>query len=1001
MNRYFTGLKFPIFILIIVLVCSLIAAERGVVKVIPAPDYPYGLTYDGTYLWVGTSYANTAGDFLWKIDPSDGSVVGTIPVPDPYQFYKVKGLAYDGQYLWVFEDVSGTDKFFKVDPNTGAVLKTIYSPHNNYIGGMTFQDGHIWFSNYYGSSPEGILIKMDTTGVPVDTIVAQGEQPMGIAFDGQFLWCAEDSIYGTARNRIFQYDPVNLTYTGTYIRNPSLKPRDMTWDGNYLWLVSHNTTNSEIYQIALTGGTPDIELPVTSLSFNLVSIGDTLSYAFNVLNIGDDTLKLTAIQFDTSAFFCDVTSFPVIIPAGGSVTYHVSFAPVAVGLVTGTMTIHSNDPDEPVVTVSLSGQGQYSQPTIWLSAHSHDFGNVWIPTEGKARWTLKIANTGNQNLEIVDLILTEPVFTLGGFSSFPITLVPNDTFDLYVYFQPTDTLTYRDTLIVSSTDPQSPYEYVALTGKGMLGDYSAGYIFWNYNVPTNPYAGSYQEYEVDGLQTINDINGDGVDEVIIATENYWILCLDGNSSGTADTLWSFVTFISNYSAGSIGQTNDYGVQDAIDVASDLNGDGYNDVVIATGGGNEHVYAIDGTNGAKLWEYGTDDPNNYSLGDFEAVDARRDFTGDGVPDVLAIADGNTQGTGYKRAFLFNGTDGTVLWEYNYVGPNPAFGKTIISIDDVSGDGVPDAVIAVGNNTSYDLKTYCLDGATGFQLWEQPAMSYEPKELLELPVPGETPDVIVAEYFSTVRRLDGESGAVIWTYNFGGFSGMIQINRIKDVDGDGMDDILLATFTGGAVCMSGATGYPIWTWPMDFQYGICAVPDLNGDGVDDVIVAAGTNNPTNGAFYCISGKGDSLFFMHNFSGDRAHTVNILPSIDGNDSYELLVGTKFGQVVCFSGGLQATAISDNHQALPYRFELAQNYPNPFNPATTIAFSLPAKSPVTLKLYNILGQEVATLIDHRSFAPGWHRVEFNGSHLPSGVYIYRLESKFGTVSRKMILMK
>ena len=65
------------------------------------------------------------------------------------------------------------------------------------------------------------------------------------------------------------------------------------------------------------------------------------------------------------------------------------------------------------------------------------------------------------------------------------------------------------------------------------------------------------------------------------------------------------TFFNNSNAGSIGQSNDYGVQDAIAIVSDLNGDGKNDVVIGTGGGNEHVYAIDGMNGHIIWGFGDD------------------------------------------------------------------------------------------------------------------------------------------------------------------------------------------------------------------------------------------------------------------------------------------------------------------------------------------------------------------------------------------------------------
>ena len=90
----------------------------------------------------------------------------------------------------------------------------------------------------------------------------------------------------------------------------------------------------------------------------------------------------------------------------------------------------------------------------------------------------------------------------------------------------------------------------------------------------------------------------------------------------------------------------------------------------------------------------------------------------------------------------------------------------------------------------------------------------------------------------------------------------------------------------------------------------------------------------------------------------------------------------------------------ALPEAFALDQNYPNPFNPSTTIAFSLPRASDVSLKVFNLLGQEVATLINgHRT--AGSHEVKFNAAGLSSGVYFYKLVSGDFTQVKKMSLVR
>jgi hypothetical protein len=88
------------------------------------------------------------------------------------------------------------------------------------------------------------------------------------------------------------------------------------------------------------------------------------------------------------------------------------------------------------------------------------------------------------------------------------------------------------------------------------------------------------------------------------------------------------------------------------------------------------------------------------------------------------------------------------------------------------------------------------------------------------------------------------------------------------------------------------------------------------------------------------------------------------------------------------------------PSIFSLSQNYPNPFNPSTAISFQLPVNSFVTLKVYDVLGNEVATLVNEEILA-GEYKIEFNASKMGSGVYFYTLRAGEFVQSKKMLLLK
>ena len=113
-------------------------------------------------------------------------------------------------------------------------------------------------------------------------------------------------------------------------------------------------------------------------------------------------------------------------------------------------------------------------------------------------------------------------------------------------------------------------------------------------------------------------------------------------------------------------------------------------------------------------------------------------------------------------------------------------------------------------------------------------------------------------------------------------------------------------------------------------------------------------------------------------------------------LVINDVFGDAT----HVRTTGIKKTNNEIPGKFSLEQNYPNPFNPSTVIKYSITKSQLVVLKIFNIIGQEVASLINEEQ-TPGSYEVSFNASNLASGVYIYNLRSGSFSSSKKMMLLK
>jgi hypothetical protein len=407
----------------------------------------------------------------------------------------------------------------------------------------------------------------------------------------------------------------------------------------------------------------------------------------------------------------------------------------------------------------------------------------------------------------------------------------------------------------------------------------------------------------------------------------------------------------------------------------VNGDGFDDVIV----GAYTNDLVGGNNGGKAYLYlggsHMDNVVDVTFNGSAAFDyfgvcvaGVGDVNNDGYDDVLISARGvNVRG---RTSIYFGGPvmnnvpDVTLNGEvdYNY------FGESAAGAGDINGDGYADVIIGAFGNNSYTGKVYIYYG-------------------------GASMDTIPDLTFTGEAASD----------RFGG-----SVSGAGDVNGDGFNDAIVGAWYAGATTEGKAYLYLSSAGPLPIQLAGFSGTSIGNDQVRlNWTTLSEVNNygfevqrrQTGGPEFqtlpnsFTPGHGTTIE-PHSYSftdptasaGQWAYRLKQI-DLDGSLHYSELVNVR-------------VLTSVEGDAVPARFTLEQNYPNPFNPSTTIRYELPHASQVSLKVYNTLGQEVATLVNETK-AAGVYTAEFDAAGLASGVYFYRMQAGTFVEVKKLVVLR
>jgi hypothetical protein len=184
----------------------------------------------------------------------------------------------------------------------------------------------------------------------------------------------------------------------------------------------------------------------------------------------------------------------------------------------------------------------------------------------------------------------------------------------------------------------------------------------------------------------------------------------------------------------------------------------------------------------------------------------------------------------------------------------------------------------------------------------------------------------------------------------------------------------------------------------------IPGTKGNEIKLTVANVSETNPATNVSVTLIKKSLSLIFSK--ETETVEMIEAKAEAEAKFTFDVERNTSINRkdtidfMITSSDGIMITKQFIFSYIGPKEFKLEQNFPNPFNPTTTIQYQLPQDAKVTLKIYDILGSEVATLVNEEQEA-GYKEIQFIGSNIASGMYVYRLIANNYVSVKKMLMVK